>query len=184
MARPVRCERHGGEHGEHVDDDDARVEGERNRGAEAGQGPDEMDDEQDPLAPVPIADDGDERRHQRARDHPGEEDETDSARTVRFERHDAQRDDRGPLRCMEASPRQLGAAKRGVLPELSNSCQSPADATAPHAHEPKDLSGSVRRPGIAGVPRRAARRADACSGTAQAAAAAGWASTARRNCPV
>ena len=135
VARPVCGERHGGEHGKDVDDGDVGVDRERDRGPEAGEGPDEMDDDQDPLSAVAVADDGDERRHQRARDHASEEDEPDGARAVRLERDDAQGDERGPFSRVEAAPRELRPAKRRVLPQLTNRGKSRADTTGPHARE-------------------------------------------------
>ena len=178
----MRRERHGCEHREDVDDDRVRAGSERGRGADAGEGPDEVDDEQDPLAPVAITDDGDERCHERARHHAGEQDEPDGARTVGLERDDAQRDDGRPFRGVEASPRQLRPAERGVVPQLADRCHSPSDATDPDAHAP-NISGWSRHvqadPGATREP-PANRR-----GPAQAAAAAaGSASTSRRNCPV
>ena len=128
-------ERHGGEHGKDVDDVDVGVDCECDSGPQARQAPHEMDDDQDPLSAVAVTDDGDERRHQRARNHAGEEDEPDGARAVRLERDDAQRDKGGPFRRVEPAPRELRAAKRRVLPQLTNGDKSRADTTGPHARE-------------------------------------------------
>ena len=132
-------------------------------------GPDEMDDGR-------IARAGSGRRrprrtaHQRARHHPGEQDEPDGARSVRLERDDAQRDERGPLRCMEASPRQLRATKRGVLPELATAVNRPP--TPPlRAHEPRISAGTCAVQGQPGAQpcspprRRLLRDCSGCRGS-------------------
>ena len=79
-----------------VDDEDGAPRA-RAAAARACCRADEMDDEQDPLPAVAIPHDRRDRRDERARHHPREQDEADCACSVCLERNDAQGDERGPL---------------------------------------------------------------------------------------
>ena len=75
----MRRERHCRQDREHVDDDGSLSVDESDRGAETRERADEVDDDQDPLPSIAIPDDGDERRHERARDHAREQHEADGS---------------------------------------------------------------------------------------------------------
>ena len=107
-------QRHRGQHRRHVDGDRRSVESKRRGGGQAGDSSDEMNREEDALAAIAIAHDGDEGGDQRARHHAGEEHESDRFRAVGFVGDHAQRHERGPLRRVEAAPRELCPAQRAI----------------------------------------------------------------------
>ena len=112
----MRGKRHRCEDREHVDDERVGVLHERQRRCEACERADEVHDDEDPLPPVSIADDRDDRCDEGAGNHSREQDEADRGRAVGIERDDAQGDDRRPFGGVEASPRELCTAEIAIAP--------------------------------------------------------------------